>query len=186
MSRKIAASLDKYCNRWCKREYVECDALKNWKLNIFKIIDISFYSHNTKMLPRKPKISYRYLKSDIQEFHRKYVLVPADKAANNVVVVLLLHYINILKQELGSTKAYEQTSENERSVTKNHIFHNGTSFAVSVHENQEKLPTFYWLPKLHKQPYKARFIANSSPCTTTELSNYLPLVLLLSNIMFTH
>ena len=30
-------------------------------------------------------------------------------------------------------------------------------------------PTFYWLPKLHKIPYKARFIANSSSCTTTEL-----------------
>ena len=38
------------------------------------------------MLPRKPKIRHRYLKSDIKEFHRKYVLVPADKAANNVVV----------------------------------------------------------------------------------------------------
>ena len=29
------------------------------------------------------------------------------------------------------------------------------------------------LPKLHKRPYKARFIANSSPCTTTELSKLL-------------
>ena len=36
---KIAASLNEYCNRWCKREHVECDALKDWKLNIFKIID---------------------------------------------------------------------------------------------------------------------------------------------------
>ena len=86
---KIAASLNEYCNRWCKREHVECDALKDWKLNIFKIIDrrISFYSHNTNMLPRKPKISYRYLKSGIEEFHSKFVLVPADKAANNVVVI---------------------------------------------------------------------------------------------------
>ena len=66
-----------------------CDALKDWKLNIFKLIDrcISSYSQNTKMLPRKPKISYRYLKFGIQEFHRKYVLVPADRAANYVVVV---------------------------------------------------------------------------------------------------
>ena len=30
-----------------------------------------------------------------------------------------------------------------------------------------------WLPKLHKRPYKARFIANSSACTTTELSKLL-------------
>ena len=42
-----------------------------------------------------------------------YVLVPADKAANNVVVVSRLHYINTLKQELSGTKAYEQTSEKE-------------------------------------------------------------------------
>ena len=80
---KIAGSLNEFCNRWCKREHVECDALKDWKLNIFEIID----SQNTNILPRKPKISYRYLKSGIEEFHRKYVLVPADKAANNVVVV---------------------------------------------------------------------------------------------------
>ena len=69
---------------------MECDALKKWKLNtcIFKIIDrrISFYSQNTNMFPRKPKINYRYLKSGIEKFHRKYVLFPADKAANNVVV----------------------------------------------------------------------------------------------------
>ena len=31
----------------------------------------------------------------------------------------------------------------------------------------------YWLPKLQKRPYKARFIANSSSCTTTELSKLL-------------
>ena len=43
-------------------------------------------------------------------------------------------------------------------------------FSVSVIEGQDKLPTMYWLPKLHKRPYKARFIANSSSCTTTELS----------------
>ena len=86
---KIAASLNEFCNRWCKQEHVECDALKDWKLNVFKIIDrhISFYSQNTNMLPRKPKISYRCLKSGIEEFHRMYVLVHADKAANNVVVV---------------------------------------------------------------------------------------------------
>ena len=28
----------------------------------------------------------------------------------------------------------------------------------------------YWLPKLHKRPYKSRFIANSTSCTTTKLS----------------
>ena len=39
-----------------------------------------------------------------------------------------------------------------------------------VDEDHSKLPTLHWLPKLHKRPYKSRFIANSSSCTTTELS----------------
>ena len=48
---------------------------------------IKFYSQNTNLLPPKPKSTFRHLKQGIQDFHRKYVLVPADKAANNVVVV---------------------------------------------------------------------------------------------------
>ena len=48
-----------------------------------------------------------------------------------------------------------------------------TKFAVGITESQEKLPTFYWLPNLHKRPYKARFIANSSSCTTMNLSKVL-------------
>ena len=44
---------------------------------------------------------------------------------------------------------------------------------MGISENQEKLPTLYWLSKLHKRPYKSRIIANSSSCTTTELSKLL-------------
>ena len=32
----------------------------------------------------------------------------------------------------------------------------GVSVAVGITERQEKIPMFYWLPKLHKRPYKAR------------------------------
>ena len=52
----------------------------------FNIVDkiIKFYSQNTNLLPPNPKSSFRHLKQVIQEFDRKYVLVPADKAVNNV------------------------------------------------------------------------------------------------------
>ena len=43
-------------------------------------------------------------------------------------------------------------------------------FGLFVDEDHSKLPTLYRLPKLHKQPYKLRFIANSIACTTSELS----------------
>ena len=48
-----------------------------------------------------------------------------------------------------------------------------TKFAVGMSKNQGKLPTLYWLPKLHKLPYKSSCIANSSLYTTAELSKLL-------------
>ena len=82
-------------------------------------------------------------------------------------------YINTLKQELSGTKAYKETSEEEKSVVNGHCNHLALKFSVCVKERQDRLPTMYWLPKLHKTPYKARFIANSSSCTTNELSKLL-------------
>ena len=51
--------------------------------------------------------------------------------------------------------------------------HIDLNFGVKAKDNQNKVPTSYCLPELHKNPYKARFIANSSSCTTTELSKLL-------------
>ena len=57
-------------NRWCKREYVEPNALKEWKVSIFKIVDqrIKFYSQNTNLLPPKPKSTFRHLKQGTRTF----------------------------------------------------------------------------------------------------------------------
>ena len=71
------------------------------------------------------------------------------------------------------TRAYLETDTDEVSVVNAHLNDLPVMFSVCVNEGQDKLPTMYWLPKLHKRPYKARFIANSSSCTTTELSKLL-------------
>ena len=68
------------------------------------------------------------------------------------------------------TRAYLETDTDEVSVVNAHLNDLPVKFSVCVNEGQDKLPTMYWLPKLHKRPYKARFIANSSSCTTNELS----------------
>ena len=81
-----------------------------------------------------------------------------------------MNYINTLKQELGTAKTYEQKLLDEKSVGDRHRYHMAAKFGAFVIEDHSKLPTLYWLPKLHKRSYQLRFIANSSSCTTTELS----------------
>ena len=95
---------------------------------------------------------------------------PAYKAANNVVVVWKRYYINTLKQELSTAKPYEHNRLDETSIVDRHRCPMAAKFGLFVDEYQSKLPTLYWLPKLHKRPFKSRFIANSSACTSKELS----------------
>ena len=56
-------------------------------------------------------------------------------------------------------------------IVDGHGCHTALHFGVKANKNQ--VPTLYWLPKLHESPYKARFFANYSLCTTTELSKLL-------------
>ena len=43
-------------------------------------------------------------------------------------------------------------------------------FDITLHQKEKSLPQMYWIPKLHKTLYRARFIAGSRTCTTTKLS----------------
>ena len=108
------------------------------KLSVFNLVDkrIKCYSHNTYLLPSKPKSSFRHLKQGIQEFHRRYVLVAADKATNNIALVCWKHYINHLKQELSGSKAYEETSTDEKTAVYSHS--NELPYKFAVEERQYK------------------------------------------------
>ena len=44
------------------------------------------------------------------------------------------------------------------------------SVNIPLSSKSEDLPYLYWIPKLHKNPYKQRYIAGSSNCSTKELS----------------
>ena len=55
-----------------------------------------------------------------------------------------------LKQELGGTRPYKETSAEENSVINDHCSLSPIKFSVNAKDRQDKLPTMYWLPKLHK------------------------------------
>ena len=63
----------------------------------------------------------------------------------------------------------EEILANHRSVLQ--------SFDINVKEVDLDLPSLYWIPKLHKNPYKERYIAGSSNCSTKPLSVLLTKIL---------
>ena len=85
----------------------------------------------------------------------------SDRVSFLIIYFLLLqyyvrlYYINTLKRELVDTNAYKlQPSLSERVNVDGHGCHTALHFGVKAKENQDKVPTLYWLPKLHKTPIK--------------------------------
>ena len=70
------------------------------------------------MLPRKSKINYRYLKSGIDFIGSMSWFQQIKLQTTLFCLTVALHWYF----KAGITKAYEQTSEKEKSVINNHIF----------------------------------------------------------------
>ena len=106
----------------------------------------------------------------------------SDKAANNVIIVCKKYYIDTLVKELGinnvniNNPTYIPIDDSFETIMKSHNLFI-TSVGLEISEEDQNLPYLYWTPKLHKSPYKHRFIAGSSKCTTKDLSCLLTKVL---------
>ena len=119
--------------------------------------------------------------AEVAEIHEKFVVVPADKASNNIVFVCKTHYINCLMEELGMSTMTGNPTYNLTAISKDEILQNYRSvmltFGISLPEEDIDLPKLYWIPKLHKNPYKQRYIAGSAKCSTKPLSQILTRIL---------
>ena len=130
-----------------------------------------------KIRSRKQKIlNDPDVKDALRRLHNDFVLVPADKAANNVIVVWKKYYIETLIKELGinttnisPNSTYIPSTDSFDEILMSHCKFI-QSVGLEMSERDKNLPYLYWTPKLRKVPFKHRFIAGSSKCTTKDLS----------------
>ena len=122
------------------------------------------------------------VKECLKELQDKYVFVPADKAANNIIMVCKHYYLEVICKEFdlwpGTTDNYTYIPE---TIDPKEISGNHSSYMKSLGLKEDKLydkfPSFYWTPKLHGTPYKHRFIFSSFDCATKPLSVLLTRIL---------
>jgi hypothetical protein len=104
------------------------------------------------------------VRNELERLHEEFVLVPADKACNNIVFVCKAHYYNCVLNELGINYTFDNSTYTPTALSKVEILQNHRSvldtFNIQVNGmNEFGLPYFYWIPKLHKIPYKHRHIS---------------------------
>ena len=58
------------------------------------------------------------VKKELDRLHDQYVLVPADKAGNNIVFVCKAHYINCILEELELNSTSDNPTYTHTSLSK--------------------------------------------------------------------
>ena len=82
-------------------------------------------------------------------------MVPADKAANNVIVVCKKYYLDVIVNELKSTSTYREVNDECENVVSRHLHYMMKKNSIDVDSEHEYFPSFYWLPKLHIRHHTA-------------------------------
>ena len=102
----------------------------------------------------------------LNDFHEKFVITPTDKAGNNFSIVC--KELNIL-ETCNTNTTYRCLKSKRELIVKKHVkymdFHK-----IALDDSQKCLQFLYWIPKMHKNPSKQRYIAASHSCSTKRLS----------------
>ena len=95
-------SIDLYAKSWSTREQVELKYLSKWKDQLKELVADRISNLKGHFKSPKCKVFDELdIKDTLHKLHANYDLVPADKAANNVIIVCKKYYIDTLAKELG-------------------------------------------------------------------------------------
>ena len=155
-------NLNNICNR--NYYYLLCSVENHELICTIKQLSLQGRIHKLKhCVNSRPKSVYKDQEAVkcLFSLHDTYVIVPANKASNNIVFVCKSYYFECLIKELGiNSNTSSNTTYKSTSFDKDEILANHRSFMISLNipsgKESEDLPYLYWIPKLHKTPYKER------------------------------
>ena len=111
---------------------------------------LSFYNKNLYALPHLPKFNKQGLCKSLKDLQCKFVIVPADTADNNMPSVLCSN--DFTRTFTNYRYIIFNNNRQPNEIIADHI---AECKNLNVKENitNEKLPSLYWIPKLHKTPH---------------------------------
>ena len=183
----IKTSLFEYIDKFVKFKSqslgIDAKEFDNWANRVKEIISnrIQFYiSHNPQVFIGKESIfKNKEVKDCVYDIHKKFILVVADKTSNNYVIICKKFYLLTLIEELGIDKetficsgntTYRNADITPKEIIDKHTKEMKNIFKITIGEKDQIIPKMFWNAKLHKVPFKARFIAGARRSTTKKLA----------------
>ncbi len=152
-----------------------------WKSEVLKQVDSKIeylkkkkkYKKVSSVLRRQDVIEY------LNELHTNFVIVPIDKAANNVAFICKRFYVEVILREIGILGTGNETyirADKDKAEIVNENVNFSKRLGLVVSEKDLDVPSIYWTPKKHKNPTGKRFIIASKHCSTKLISRSVSLV----------
>ena len=94
----------------------------DWRRKILQEVGNKIISlkHRIKVHKTNPVLKQDAVIEYLNELHEKYVLVPIDKAANNIAITCNKYYVAVILKEIGildaGNKTYEKINKNQEEI----------------------------------------------------------------------
>ena len=170
----ITYALESFIESLSSEKGVSTPYFENWKHTVLSKIDSKITYFSTRVNGREVHkvLDNDNVKKELKALHKCFVLVPIDKASNNIAFVCKQHYASVIRAELGypgrsmrSGTCSSPTYSLCIDVDPDELIENQVSeldrYGLEVEEEMKSLPRMYWSPKLHKDPIGSRFIIAS-------------------------
>ena len=167
-------------NQFRVKEKITKIQFDKWKSCIMNEVEIKIVNILAKFTKRKVTsvLTINSVRKNLQELQDHFVLIPIDKAANNIALICKQYYASVIHKELkfsdntSSNNTYVKVSEQARLIINKHKKYL-KKLGIVMDEDCEKLPNMYWSPKMHKTPIGSRFIIASKLSSLKSLSQYI-------------
>ena len=141
----------------------EYECLQNWVQHVEQMVRSEVNSLRKTVESKSQGIlELNSVKECLKELQEKYMFVPADKAANNIIMVCKRYCLEVICKELGIDTYIPETMD-PKEISGNHMSYM-KSHGFKEDNLSDNFSSFYWTPKLHKTSYK-HLTAQGNLCT---------------------
>ena len=182
----LSNDIEEFIKKRSSKYKLQNTEFEEWRNEVKRVLKnkIKFFAeHKPYLFIEKSSIlKENNVRSCLEYLRQKYIICSIDKASNNYVFICKKYYLITLMTELGidfntlvctGNGTYQPVNNrNESDIINSHSDIMKNEFNITVSGSNKGIPRIFWNPKLHKTPYKARYIAGSSKCTTKQLSLY--------------
>lgn len=171
----IEVGVQTYCTALLDKFDLQENDIIAWKNEVIGKVDTKIASLKRKMryVKVKPILERTEVSTYLDSLHSKFVIVPIDKAANNVSFICKRFYVEVILSEIGiigeGNHTYLRSTTLKDEIIDVNVEYSKT-LKMEVCEKEKDLPIMYWIPKKHKTPTGKRFIIASKLCSTKKIS----------------